>query len=61
MISINDLFNVSSSEEIIEPGQYFSRVLQFSIINTWNLVLEEVECGELINVVLGCQTLVLTH
>ena len=61
MISINDLFNVSSSEKIIEPGQYFSRVLQFSIINTWNLVLEEVECGELINVVLGCQALVLRH
>ena len=51
---VPDLFYVCSGEEIADPSQDLGRFLQLSVVDTGNLVLEELQGRKLVNIVLGC-------
>ena len=54
-----DLLDISSSQQIVDPGENLPRFLQFSVVNTGDLILEKLQGWKLINIVLGSQGFVL--
>ena len=54
-----DLLDISPGKQIVDPCENFPRLLQFSVINTGDLILEKLQCRKLINIVLGSQGFVL--
>ena len=54
-----DLLDISPSKQIVDPCENLARLLQFSVINTRDLILEKLQCRELINIILGGQGFVL--